>query len=88
MERLQGALPGDLINALAFDPNYIEAAKTNKNLPLSYCFKEILIKSLLSSMLLLEILIYIYCQTFSQTKVWAYMCQQQKGIHLALKILR
>lgn len=74
MERLEGALPGDLINALAVDPNYIETAKINKNLPHFYCFKEILIKSLLSSMLLLEILIYIYCHTFSQTKVWAYMC--------------
>lgn len=66
MERLEGALPGDLVNALAFDPNSTEAAKTNKNLPYFYCFKEnILIKSLLSRILILEILIYLYCQIFN-----------------------
>lgn len=57
-ERLKGALAGDLVNTLAFDPHYSEAAKTNGNLLPFYCIKEkILIKSLLGSILLLEILI-------------------------------
>lgn len=63
-EELEGALPGDLVSALAFDPNYAEVAKTNRNLIHLYCFKKTVIKSLLSSTLLLEILTYFHCQFF------------------------
>lgn len=37
--KLEGTLPGDLINALAFDRNYAKVAKANKNLTHLYCFK-------------------------------------------------
>lgn len=73
-EELEGTLPGDLVSALAFDPNYAEVAETNKNLTHLYCFK-IFIRSHLSSIFLLEILTCLYCHFFfSLISVWACMC--------------
>lgn len=66
-EELEGTLPSDLVNALAFDPNYAEVAMTNKNLIHLHCFK-IFIRSHLSSICLLEILSYLYCHIFFFSK--------------------